>query len=481
MRGRLFPIGLAALALGYSAAQAEPATPEGAKAMADAYAAYVSPAALEKGILGIATQGDDYVVTWDLAKALAAAEAPGTINVSPFVYRITPTLDGGWFAHAASLPTLSFAAAGGQEGGTISFDGFTFAGLFDPTAPEFFRSKLKLGALKVDVKSKAGAQVQHFVLTENGVASEWRLRSSEDADAVDVRTTDSVASANGKSSVVGEGADETEVVENRQGAATSQSVVNGLRAAAFGDLWRFLVAHANSGPPPGEALQPKLAALAPLWREISGQVEVGDLAVAFPGGSLNLKSAGEDVKLSGLAAHSSAALALAVKDLTVDLEAAPDWAKSLWPLTLALQIEADIDGLDHAAELALADPEWVKSGDLGEEAKTAIAQTLAGGHPRVVLSETRLTTPLVEATFAGEALFDGSSPQAHAQITADNLDKLMEAIAKIAESEPDARQFLFLATFLRGLAKSEDGRLVWNLEYVAPNAVKVNGQLFPPK
>ena len=52
---------------------------------------------------------------------------------------------------------------------------------------------------------------------------------------------------------------------------------------------------------------------------------------------------------------------------------------------------------------------------------------------------------------------------------------------KSRESEPDARQFLFLATFVRGLAKSEGGRLVWDIDYVAPNAFRVNGQLFPQK
>jgi hypothetical protein len=32
---------------------------------------------------------------------------------------------------------------------------------------------------------------------------------------------------------------------------------------------------------------------------------------------------------------------------------------------------------------------------------------------------------------------------------------------------------------VRGLAKSEEGRLVWNIDYVGPNAVRVNGQTFP--
>ena len=481
MRRRLFPTAAATLALSLGAANADPATQDGAKAMAAAYAAWFSPAALEKGILAVAAEGDDYVVTWDLAKALAAADAPAGVTVAPFVYRVTPTLEGGWFAHTASLPGLSFSSAGKEESGAIAFDGFRFDGLFDPDAADFFRSKLTLGAVKMDIRTKSGAQMQRVVLTQDGLAGDLRVRPGEDEGGVDLRLSQSVASSGERTSAVDSEQHETGASETRQGAATGQSVVTGWRAAAFGDLWRFLVAHAQSGPPSGEDLKPKLAALLPLWKEISGEVEVGDVAVTFPGGSLSLKSAGEDVKMSGLLPQSSATLALAVKDLTVELDAAPDWVKTLWPLTLALQLEGGIEGLDRAAEIALDDPELFKSGDLGADAKAAIVQTLASGHPHLALSETRLASPLIDATFAGEAHFGESGPEASGKITADDLDKLLAAIARIAESEPDARQFLFLATFVRGLAKSEDGRLVWNLEYVAPNAVKVNGQLFPPK
>ena len=63
-------------------------------------------------------------------------------------------------------------------------------------------------------------------------------------------------------------------------------------------------------------------------------------------------------------------------------------------------------------------------------------------------------------------------------MTSDDLDKLLQALAEIAPSEPRAQQLLYVATFARGLARTQDGRLVWDIAYVAPNAVKVNGQLF---
>ena len=43
------------------------------------------------------------------------------------------------------------------------------------------------------------------------------------------------------------------------------------------------------------------------------------------------------------------------------------------------------------------------------------------------------------------------------------------------------RKYASLATFVRGLAKNEGGRLVWDIDYEGPDSVKINGQSFPPQ
>ena len=60
--------------------------------------------------------------------------------------------------------------------------------------------------------------------------------------------------------------------------------MTGLKAAAFGELWRFLVAHADDAPPAPESLKPKLEALLPLWREMKSRIALDQVALAFPGG-----------------------------------------------------------------------------------------------------------------------------------------------------------------------------------------------------
>src|SRR6202034_4296111 len=141
-----------------------------------------------------------------------------------------------------------------------------------------------------------------------------------------------------------------------------------------------------------ETLKPKLEALLPLWRDMKSRIALDQIAVAFPGGNLTIKSLGQEIKISGLTAQSSADVALAVKDFALDIEAAPDWAKAAWPASLQFRVSAGVDGLDHAARLALDDPEFLKSGNLGEETIGALTQELLQGHPHLTISETRLST-----------------------------------------------------------------------------------------
>ena len=471
------------LGLGAAAARAEPATPEGAKAIAAVYAAYFSQSLIDKGVIEVTPEGEDYVVAWDLQKAVAAAGgASSVLKVAPFVYRVTPTLDGGWIAKSSSLPSLTFGPTGEntREGGAVGFEGFHFDSLFDPAAADFWRGKLALSALKFDVKAKNEADLQHIVLTENAIGGEVKVKASQDPGGVDVRMSQTIDSARQVVGAVGEGDDpaETPVGEFRQGATASDGEIAGLRAKAIGDLWRLVVAHIDSAPASPEELKPKLEALLPLWRQLAGRVGLDDIAVVFPGGGVTIKSVGQEVKLTGLVEQASADLFLAIKDMTVDLEAAPEWTKSVWPASLQVRITGGVDGLARATRLVLDDPEMMKSGDLGQETKDAIQHLLVEGHPHLSIGATSLSTPLVEATFEGEADFAAEGPRAHAKVTANDLDKLMQLLAKIGESEPDAQQGLLVATFVKGLARQEDGRLVWDIEFVAPNAIKVNGQTF---
>jgi hypothetical protein len=314
--------------------------------------------------------------------------------------------------------------------------------------------------------------------TQNGTAADLRVTAGEAPDSVDVRSTQTVEAARQQTSVLGEDDHETAANESRQGATAGDGQLTGLRAKAMGELWRYAVSQIDAeGPADPKALKPKLEALLPLWKRLAGRVGVDDIAFAFPGGGVAIKSLGQELDMTGLDDKAAIDLFIAAKDVNVELGEAPDWVKSLWPVSLQFELQAGVDGLDRAAHLALDDPAFVQSGDLSASTQGAIRDLLEQGRPHVALSRTRLVSPLGEATFEGEADFAAGAPKAHGKATADDLDKLIALLARIAESDPQARNALLGVTFLKGLARQEDGKLVWDLEYVGPRALRVNGQL----
>ena len=459
---------------------ADGATAEGAKAIETAYAAYLPQSVIEKGLLSVAADGQDYVVTWDFQKALADSGAAQVVKVAPFVYRVTPTANGGWIAKASNLPkvTIQPSEAGDRQGGVIAFDGFHLESRYDPTATDFVNGALGLAGMTLDLKSKAGEALQHVVSTQNKIASDLRVTAGQTADSIDLRTTQTIDATQQKTTALGDDGHETPVSEMRQGATAGDGQLTGLRAKAIGEIWRYAVTQIDSedSPDPAE-LKPKLEALLPLWKRLAGRVGVDDVAFAFPGGGVAIKSLGEEIDMTGLADKASIDLFIAAKDVSVELGGAPDWLKSVLPASLQFDLKAGVDGLDRAAHLALDDPDFVKGGDLSAPTQAAIRDLLLSGHPHVSLSKTLLNSPLGAASFEGEAEFTAGAPKAHGKATADDLDKLLALLAKIAENDPQARDALLGVTFVKGLARQEDGKLVWDLEYVGPKSVRVNGQL----
>jgi hypothetical protein len=77
-----------------SASFAAPATYDGAKEIEQGYIAYFSRAVVDKGIVTVTPRGEDYLVTWDLQRALELANPPqGALHIGPFSYTLTPRGD----------------------------------------------------------------------------------------------------------------------------------------------------------------------------------------------------------------------------------------------------------------------------------------------------------------------------------------------------------------------------------------------------
>ena len=150
MRQTPLIIAVAACAASSSGAMAA-ATPEGAKAMEAGYAAFLTQAVIDEGLLSIEPEGDDYVVTWDIQKAIDESKpTKGEVTVEPFSYRLTPGPGGSWIFKSAKLPKVVFETDTdkGHSSGVIDFNQFNLDGLFDPAAAPFLRGECKGWRLK---------------------------------------------------------------------------------------------------------------------------------------------------------------------------------------------------------------------------------------------------------------------------------------------------------------------------------------------
>ena len=476
MRRLLFSC--AALLAAASAAAAEPATPEGAQRIADSYAAYLSRKVLDSGALTVKAQAEDYFVAWDFRKALAALGASAlAMTADPFVYRLTPTLGGGWVIKSSAAPTLTFGQNG--KGGSVAFDAYRLDGLIDPDAPERLRLEQDVGALKLDVRIPQGAATRRVLFAESANQTSLTAKASRDAGAVDVRSQGRAETIENASALVGVDGVETPLGGVRQSGVKGDGELSGLRAAEIADLWRFLVAGGGADKMPTDVLRAKLAAILPVWRAASGKTAADDVALSFAGGSATLKSLVEAFAITGVLPAASARLALSFKDARAEIAAAPDWAKAIWPVSLDFALEGRLDGLDGIAALALDDAQLLETGKLTPATRDRLAASLRDGHPRLTLSPSRIGSPLVEATFEGEAALVDGAIDAHATITADDLDRLLSALG--ASEDPNARQTLFLVTFAKGLARTEGGHLIWKIDYTPPDHIEVNGQSFSTK
>ena len=466
-----------------SAGLAAPATSEGAKEIEQRYVDFFSKAVIDKGIVSVAPDGEDYVVAWDLQKALDLAGPPkGALRIERFSYTLTPTGEGAWTIKADRFPSLAFdlPTDKGRATGTLDLSGFRLESAYDASQVNFLRSLVAVDLLAGKFHVADVARGADIDLAESGVSIETRAKTSDSGAGVDVALAQSVKSLT--ETVVapppdGQGAPVkvTYTVAGMVGGAA----ITGLRAREIGDFWKYVVAHIDDADAPPDWKQ-RLRATLPVWNNLQANAEIHDLTLQMPMADATLKTLGETVGLSGFIADGGAEIGVKIDQLAFKSALLPSWADALSPASLSLDLRLTGKGLDEAAELALDDPNFGGKGDLSPQTQDKINQVLLAGRPKVALSPGRFTTPVLDLAFEGEASTDTGAPSARFTFSADGLDKTIALLGEIARTEPDLQTAVLGVTFLKGLATTgPDGRLVWKVEVTESGAVVVNGTPLP--
>ena len=464
-----------------SPAFASPATSDGARRLEQSYADYLTRAVVDKGVVSVTPDGDDYVVAWDFEKGIVLLGAdPGALKAARFSYRLTSTDDGAWRLAADGFPTLTIDAPtdAGRMTGTFELRGFGLQGAYDPAQSEFLRAKLGVDLAHAKFKVADMQQTADTDAAETGIVGETRAKSAADGAGVDVASVHSITSLT--ETIVGAAADGSgpTALTYSVGGGVGEVTLAGLRAKEIAECWKYVVAHGDEAPVPHE-FDDKLRAALPLWTNLKVVGKLSDFAMKAPFGQAKAKSVAETIALSGLTAPATAEFGVQVDGVTIDLPQAPPWAAKLTPASVNFDLKFSGGGFDRAAQIALDDPSFAASGDLSPEAQEKIDAALFGGNPKLTLAPGRFSTPTLDLAYEGDASAVGGEPRGRLVVSADGLDKTLALLQEIVGSAPEAEAAILSLTYAKGLAKTgPDGRLTWTIEF-AGGDVSVNGSPLP--
>lgn len=465
------------------AAFAAPATSQGARAIEQGYADVFSRAVVDQGVVSVAPEGEDYVVVWDLQKALDLAGAPkGALRVERFSYRLTPRGDGAWTVAADRFPTIAFDVATdkGETTGTLDLAGFRLATDYDAAQTNFLRSLVGADSLAGKFHVVEPDRNADFDLVESGVSVETHAKTSDSGVGVDVAVAQSV---NGLNETIfapppsGQGGPVK--MTYSVGAIAGGAAISALRAREIGNWWKYVVAHVDDADVPAQS-RLRLRAALPLWNDLKTNGQIHDVTLQTPMADLTVKMIGETIALSGFTADGAAEIGVKIDALTFNSPLLPPWTGRLSPASLSFDLSLAGKGLDRVAALALDDPGFDGAGELSAQTQDAIDEVLLAGRPKLTLAPGRFKTPTLDLTFEGEALLETGGPSGHFTFTADGLDSTIALLSDIAGSQPDLQPAMLGLIFVKGLATTgADGRLVWKVDVTDAGEVSVNGTPLP--
>ncbi len=486
----VFPASVVAALFAVPAAHADPATSEGARQLSRTAAAYFGEAAVEHGLIAITPQGDGYLATIDLQRAIDAFELPPDVRLagrSSLV--LTPIADGAWNVSADDFPTivLDVGPQGSGPSFSLNASGFHFHGVFDPSLAAFRESKAS--ADSVDFKMRAfdrpTDQPREFAF-HYGAATVWTAGQAAGESGVTIGVRERIDSGQNRVS-------EPAANDSPAGSAATnydiQSLVGegsieGLRTATLADLWRFLVAHLeHRGPEQPSfqtALKRRILAALPLWDRISATATIQDATVQTSGAKIAMRNAAESVAMSGLAARGSLGFGVNIGALSVESPLLPAWAGPLTPTVVDFDVMLSAAGIDKIIRVAIDEFDADATPPLPADSRARMGAMLMNGDPKLTIAHGRLTSPDLDLAFQGAFALSPPRPSGKLEISADNLDKTLAVIGKAAESDPALQKTMLGLTLMKGLARTDaSGKLNWEIALDAAGAVSVNGAAMP--
>lgn len=477
------------ISLGAQVAWAAPATEEEAARLTEVFQTYLGNV---PGAVTIAPDGESYTLVVDpdayvdLAAGLApdaeTAEMMNAVAADAFEYRLTDMGDGKWTMKQDQAWTMNLAMDGVMAV-NIGFAQLTFDGVWDESllAFETFTSTAVDAATRTVVMGPDGSILQDDTQLTEVIEYAGQSTAGENGG---IDSTVSMSAQGISQTSVLQGFGEPMAISLTADGYTSNTSVTGFRNGPMFALFAQVVEAIESGAPDPAALQEVLReilrALIPVFENVTGDVDMRNLAVSTPFGGGSVDSLVGVVDMNGLVAEGKYDARITMSGLTVDSPQIPPFITPLIPSDLTVDLRLSQFNLNGPALTLINAFDFMKPEPIDDMVMfSTIPQLLPRGVFGVDVGPSSVRSDVYDLSAEGGVTIGLTGvTQGQAQVRLDGIDTLIPALEALPpEMAQNIRPPLAMA---QGMARvADDGALLWDVEINLPQAVTINGVPMP--
>ncbi|NMD07212.1 MAG: hypothetical protein GYA66_04460 [Phyllobacteriaceae bacterium] len=440
----------------------------------------------EPGVITVALQGDDYVITLDAAPYIKKVGTPGlSMHFDPTVLTVRPLGNGQWSVSQSGPYAFSWKADGIStvDGKIAALD---WKGTFDENLFTFTDSTSSFKGMTLNqliddpttkIKTTSATSIESWSSTSTAVAG-----ANGAADANGTMQFSGITSAAKNelpADLIAAGMpalDYTATVASGEYAST----IKGFRAKAVMELVAWFVAHpAKDLIIRDQAqLKEKIAAALPLWDNIDSKGTFQNTNISTAMGAFGIATAGSGIAMSGVTKDGMFRESFGFSGLTTPPGIAPPWSEGLVPTSFNLDFAFSGFDLEAPAKLALAQADFAKDPPIPSESHMMFLPAFA---PKMSLGLTfqngLIASPIYNISYdANVSIGFMGVPSGTANIRMKGLDAVIAKVQAAATSDPTAQQAMGGLVAFKGFGKAEaDGTIVWAIDVTQPGKVLING------
>jgi hypothetical protein len=433
----------------------------------------------EPGVVTVAPQGDDYIVTLNAAPYIAKLSQPGVkVAIDPVVLTIRPKGNGQWDVAQKGPYAFSWSVEGLSAVDAKMADQ-TWTGVFDENAGSFLSStyaikNFTINQTMVDPGSQGKTNTATVYESWTGTSSATP-RPDGSVDAVATMNIAGVMSA----AQAGPGAPPVNyTISNARTDYTTEA--KGLRSKAVLDLVAWFVAHPSKEliVKDQQQLKDKVLAALPLWESADVAATMSDTSVATALGQFALPTANFNFGMNGISKDGKLREAFGVTGLAIPPGIAPPWTDGLIPHTFKIDFTAGGVDLEAPVRLFVSQADLSKDPPIPAGSEPAYLAAFApNNNMTLAFQGGEITSSVYSLTYEGNFTIGFAGlPTGTATLRMKGLDDVLAKVQAAAASDPTAQQAMGGLVAFKGFGKAEaDGSTIWAIDMSQPGKVLVNG------